>query len=209
MRNDMIANDAELNGRRERIAYFQDLLSQMRRTASPELFPSMVSGFRAEIEKMQCEVGCMSEYRELTDAIGTKFRAASRRSLASLRSLRVPKPVVDFYASYEPSECAEGQVRLWPIADILRENQELVPGAYVSALGYVVFATTYCGDAYCFDISAVDSRGDPPIVLISHEVVSEDTTADDVSQLAKPVAKNLCDFLQKFTRGELDEDCIY
>lgn len=52
----MIANDTELKGTRERIAYFQDLLSQMRRTASPELFPSMASGYRAEIEKMQREV---------------------------------------------------------------------------------------------------------------------------------------------------------
>jgi hypothetical protein len=52
----MIANDTELKGTRERIAYFQDLLIQMRRTASRELFPSMASGYRAEIEKMQREV---------------------------------------------------------------------------------------------------------------------------------------------------------
>jgi hypothetical protein len=52
----MIANDAELKGARERIAYFEDLLSQMRVAASPELFPSMASGYRAEIEKMQREV---------------------------------------------------------------------------------------------------------------------------------------------------------
>lgn len=52
----MIANDLELKGTRERISYFQDLLSQMRRTASPELFPNMASGYRAEIEKMQREV---------------------------------------------------------------------------------------------------------------------------------------------------------
>ena len=52
----MIANDAELKGTRERIAYFEDLLAQMRATASPELFPSMASGYRAEIEKMQRDV---------------------------------------------------------------------------------------------------------------------------------------------------------
>jgi hypothetical protein len=52
----MIANDAELKGTRERIAYFEDLLSQMRVAAKPELFPAMASGYRAEIEKMQREV---------------------------------------------------------------------------------------------------------------------------------------------------------
>ncbi len=52
----MIANDEELKGTRARIAYFEDLLAQMRVAARPELFPSMASGYRAEIEKMQREV---------------------------------------------------------------------------------------------------------------------------------------------------------
>jgi hypothetical protein len=52
----MIANDEELNGTQARIAYFEDLLAQMRVAARPELFPSMASGYRLEIEKMQREV---------------------------------------------------------------------------------------------------------------------------------------------------------
>ena len=52
----MIVNDEELNGTRARIAYFEDLLAQMRVSAKPDLFPAMASGYRAEIEKMQSEV---------------------------------------------------------------------------------------------------------------------------------------------------------
>jgi len=52
----MIANDQELQGTRARIAYFEDLLAQLRVGASAELFPLMASGYRAEIEKMQREV---------------------------------------------------------------------------------------------------------------------------------------------------------
>ena len=52
----MIDNDEELNGTRARIAYFEDLLAQMRVSAKPDLFPAMASGYRAEIEKMQSEV---------------------------------------------------------------------------------------------------------------------------------------------------------
>jgi hypothetical protein len=52
----MIANDDELKGTRARIAYFEDLLAQMRVAAPVELFPSMASGYRAEIEKMHREV---------------------------------------------------------------------------------------------------------------------------------------------------------
>ena len=51
----MIANDEELKGTRARLAYFDDLLAQMRVAARPELFPSMAGGYRAEIEKMQRE----------------------------------------------------------------------------------------------------------------------------------------------------------
>jgi hypothetical protein len=52
----MIANDEELKGTRARIAYFEDLLADMRVAAPPALFPSMAGGYRAEIEKMQREV---------------------------------------------------------------------------------------------------------------------------------------------------------
>ena len=52
----MIQNDLELSTTQERIAYFQQLLAQMRVTATPEEFPAMASGYRAEIERMQSEV---------------------------------------------------------------------------------------------------------------------------------------------------------
>jgi hypothetical protein len=52
----MIRNDEELEGATERIAYFQRLLAQLRVTATPEAFPFVASGYRAEIERMQTEV---------------------------------------------------------------------------------------------------------------------------------------------------------
>jgi hypothetical protein len=52
----MIANDLELAATKERIAYFQDLLAQFRVSTSPEEFPAMASGYRAEIERMHREV---------------------------------------------------------------------------------------------------------------------------------------------------------
>jgi hypothetical protein len=52
----MIANYVELKVTLERIAYFQDLVSQVRVAAKPELLPAMASGYRAEVEKMQREV---------------------------------------------------------------------------------------------------------------------------------------------------------
>jgi len=52
----MIQNEGEFEGARERIAYFQELLQQLRVTAAPEEFPFVASGYRVEIERMQSEV---------------------------------------------------------------------------------------------------------------------------------------------------------
>jgi hypothetical protein len=52
----MITSDRELQATQERIAYFQGVLAQLRVTSRPEVFRSMASGYRAEIEKMQGEV---------------------------------------------------------------------------------------------------------------------------------------------------------
>ena len=52
----MIQNDKELKASQQRIAYFQDLLLQLRVKAATEEFPLVSSGYRAEIEKMQEDV---------------------------------------------------------------------------------------------------------------------------------------------------------
>jgi hypothetical protein len=52
----MIHNDQELKATQERITYFQRLLSQLRVTATPEEFPLVAGGYRAELIRMQDEV---------------------------------------------------------------------------------------------------------------------------------------------------------
>ena len=52
----MIKNDTELKTSQQRIAYFQDLLMQLRVKATAEEFLYVSSGYRVEIEKMQKEV---------------------------------------------------------------------------------------------------------------------------------------------------------
>ncbi len=176
--------------------------------ASPASKHSECDGDASAEQRIQAR---MNDYRRLTDAIavltGTRFRPASKQDLANLRHLGLPRIVTEFYAVYEPVECAEGQVRLWPIRHMLKENQELIPGCYVADDGYIVFATTYCGDVYCFNLNDFDEDGAPSIVLISHEMIDHRTTAKDLAQLAKPVAANLLDFLQRFIEERIDEDC--
>lgn len=52
----MIQNDQELSVTQERIAYFLDLLTRLRQRSRPEELALVTSGYRAEVERMQCDV---------------------------------------------------------------------------------------------------------------------------------------------------------
>ncbi len=52
----MIRNREELTVTRERVAKFEALLEALRQTARPEEWPSLSSGYRLEIERMQGEI---------------------------------------------------------------------------------------------------------------------------------------------------------
>jgi len=52
----MIRNDKELAVTRERVATFERMLEELRKTARPEEWPALSSGYRLEIERMQGEI---------------------------------------------------------------------------------------------------------------------------------------------------------
>jgi len=147
----------------------------------------------------------------IAEQTGTPFRPASPAALEQLRDLKFPEPIVAFYARHEPADCAEGigMVRIWPIVDVVVENTQGVPGICVAPYGYRVFASTYCGDAYCFNLNRMSAEGEPEVVLISHEAVGEASKADEVHRVAKPIARTLREFLGQFEKGEVDQECIY
>ena len=52
----MIRNDHELAVMRERVASLEKVLEALRKTARPEEWPALSSGYRLEIERMQGEI---------------------------------------------------------------------------------------------------------------------------------------------------------
>lgn len=52
----MITDEEELKATQERILRFQQWLCDIRKTARPEEFEAVTSGYRLEIERMQAEV---------------------------------------------------------------------------------------------------------------------------------------------------------
>jgi hypothetical protein len=144
---------------------------------------------------------------ELANRIGTlaetRLRPAADSDLAKLQALGLPAIVVEFYRSYEPAQYAEIQgVRLWPISEVIEENQRYVPGADVCPQGFVVFASTVSGDAYCFDLTMTEPR----VVLLSHEVAFEGMARPQIQALAKPIAPNFDSFLSSFAAGTLESE---
>jgi hypothetical protein len=52
----MIRNDNELSVTRDRVATFERMLDELRKTARPEEWQELSSGYRSEIERMQREI---------------------------------------------------------------------------------------------------------------------------------------------------------
>ena len=52
----MIGNDQELAATRERVAHMERLLEELRKTARPEEWSALSSGYRLEIERIQGEI---------------------------------------------------------------------------------------------------------------------------------------------------------
>jgi hypothetical protein len=101
-------------------------------------------------------------------------------------------------------------VKFCPISDILVENKDGVPGCYVQPSGYVVLATTICGDAFRLNTRAA-SGTTAPVVLIAYDLEPEndETKREDLRKLAKPIAASFEDFLKAFVSDTLDIERLY
>jgi hypothetical protein len=153
----------------------------------------------------------MSDYESIIKRIEAgsktaKFRPASAEDLESLAPFHLPNSVLDFYRRFEPYPYVERDVILMSIQAMLEANTVYGPGRYLSKHGYFAFAHND-GDCYCFDLRNSDGS-DVPIVLVAVSVGDEQTTAEEFAERAKPIARNLSEFLEQFERWEVDTETI-
>ncbi len=99
----------------------------------------------------------------------------------------MPQSIIDFYSKHKPEELIEGG--LWAVKCLVMENTSMTLGSAMTPHGIFVFASTFCGDTYGFDTITLDESRNPKIVLVSHEVIGED------SPKAKAIAANLTEFI--------------
>jgi hypothetical protein len=134
---------------------------------------------------------------------------ASAEDLERARAAGFPDDLIDLYRQFAPKRCIELKQRIWSIAEALVENMDAVPGCALSPHGFIVFASTVCGDAYCVDTNITTPVGHHPIVLFSHEVIEEDMPLSDILRFRVEVATSLKDFLEQFTNETLREEPSY
>ena len=144
------------------------------------------------------------------------FRYADPEELKQFRLLGAPKDAISFFEEHGPSgDCAEiNKVRLLPIEEILglAENSSFVLGTDIQLqpLGYLVFATTVYGDAFCFATNGAANARSAPIVLLAHDwELDESTLRTRLAELAKPVADSFDEFLQAWVEERLDLHPLY
>jgi hypothetical protein len=141
-----------------------------------------------------------------------KMRPASSVDLQRAIDANFPDVLINFYRTHEPDprfECIELQQRIWSITHALRENLDGIPGIGLFPHGYVVFASTLCGDSYCIDTTTPTPCENFPVVLFSHEVVDETTTLGEIQKYRVVVASSFHDFLRQFLIGSLSEEAKY
>ena len=147
--------------------------------------------------------------QDLATQTGVAFRRASSEDIAQLKILGAPDEILDFFTNYEPSDCAEiSGARLWPIAELIHENKDYVPGADLQPRGFLVIATNECGDSFCVDFS-VPGKQSCPVVIMSHELSWEEMSEKEVHALRKVVAQSFTEFLELFVAGRLDKEPLF
>lgn len=126
-----------------------------------------------------------------------------------MRKKRFPDELLDFYRQFEPKDCIEFKQRIWSIENALIENTDAVPGCALSPYGFIVFASTLCGDSYCIDINMETVDGHHPVLLFSHEMIEDDAPISDITPLRVEVAPYLGTFLEQFVNETLSEEPSY
>lgn len=129
------------------------------------------------------------------------FSPAEEDDLDSLVHLGMPSSVIDFYRENAPIDTLEfGDIRLWPVPQLLEENQSYPPGAEVHDLGYIVVAGHKDGGAYCLDLGPTGDEDPPTVAKIPHDIQVGSRDRVQVEKQAESAADSFEDFLDALSR---------
>jgi hypothetical protein len=140
------------------------------------------------------------------------LRPATYQDLELAISTGFPQALIDLYrlgAASSETGMIELNQRIWSVQNAVAENVNYVPGAYLFPLGYVVFASSKSGDAYCLDTIHLNCKGEEQVVLFPHDVMDEGASLNELEKYRLIVAENLEDFLLRFAHRTLINEPKY
>ncbi|MEZ6193100.1 MAG: SMI1/KNR4 family protein [Phycisphaerales bacterium] len=142
--------------------------------------------------------------RQISQKTGVRCGPAKPDELETLRELGFPPKVIEFYERFIPEDAIEIGPCILTIHDIRRmclyDRDPVSTAAFGASL--LPFGEDMSGDLLCFDPDRLDDEGWPLVVTVSHEVVDEDSTPEEVRQGAEEYCKNLPELLKRMVSGE-------
>ena len=143
--------------------------------------------------------------RNISTKFEVEFSRADSEEISALRELGFTEKLLEFYTENMPQEAIEGEVILHDCQGILDEAEGGSPGIEMSQHGIFVFASTHCGDAFCFDTNNCDSNGNPRIVYTSHCVLDEECSKEEALAEVIPFTSSLQEFLTRFAEDDIPD----
>lgn len=138
--------------------------------------------------------------RKLSAATGVPCRPASDSDIEWLTDRSFPSKVVDFYRRYEPASTLEYGPSIRPIIELEDRGSGDPLAAAAWKIGLFPFGDEMSGDVLCFDPSRESPAGWPRIVSVSHEVVFDDSSEDEI----RSGVSDYCDDLPMLLNRMLD-----
>lgn len=131
-------------------------------------------------------------------------RSVEQKGIKYLESMSYPNSVIDFFKIFDQQKKIEvNEVRLSHSLSIKIENEDAIPGYVISPLGYLNIGTTIYGDSYCLDTNTKNPKGDPIVVLASHDEIYEESTPEEIKKAVVKVADSFEEFINLFYTSDL------
>lgn len=151
---------------------------------------------------------------QLRTNLRKKYSVGAPRSdfgfLTLLRGLSLRTDIPGMLALAGPGHSVDASiVTLSGPSEVIGESLFYSPGWELFWKGYVVCGSTACGDNYFFDTKRRDKDGWPQIVLLSHEESYFWVPRRRIEKIAKVVAADYLEFVEKFLKGSVEDRCLY
>lgn len=118
----------------------------------------------------------------------------------SSNKFKLSPELVDFYSNFHFNNTlnVEG-ILIYSLEDLEKENSDYFPSYLLAEIGYITFSSFGNGYALCVKVDSPETT----VYEASHDIISEDTSKDEIPTLLKPVRRSFIEVLGLALEGKL------